>query len=74
MPYFRETLPFILYTAAALVIIGALLIAAWLLGAKTTNRNKDLPYESGVIPTGSSRLAQHVPFYLLAIFFIVFDV
>jgi NADH-quinone oxidoreductase subunit A len=35
---------------------------------------KSLPYESGVIPSGNARLAWPVPFYLVAIFFIVFDV
>ena len=69
-----EFLPLALYTLAATLLIGVLLLAAWWLGTKTTNPNKELPYESGVIPTGSARLAYPVPFYLIAIFFIVFDV
>jgi len=69
-----ELLPLVLYGAVTLLLIGVLLLAAWWLGAKTTNRNKELPYESGAIPTGSARLAYPVPFYLIAIFFIVFDV
>jgi NADH-quinone oxidoreductase subunit A len=63
-----------IYTAAAVFLIGFLLLAAWWLGAKTHSANKDLAYESGVVPTGSARLAYPVPFYLVAIFFIVFDV
>lgn len=74
MPILNEAFPLMVYTLTSTLIIGALLIAAWWLGAKTTSINKGLPYESGVIPTGSARLAQHVPFYLVAIFFIVFDV
>lgn len=66
--------PLVLYTAAAVLLIGVLLLAAWWLGARSTSRDKELPYESGVIPTGSARLAYPVPFYLIAIFFIVFDV
>jgi NADH-quinone oxidoreductase subunit A len=73
-PSSAELLPLVLYGAATLLLIGGLLVAAWWLGAKTTNGNKELPYESGVIPTGSARLAYPVPFYLIAIFFIVFDV
>lgn len=69
-----ELLPLLLYGAVAICIIGLLLLATWWLGAKTTNANKELPYESGIIPTGSARLAYPVPFYLIAIFFIVFDV
>jgi NADH-quinone oxidoreductase subunit A len=51
-----------------------LLLAAWWLGAQRNSTAKSLPYESGVIPSGSARLAWPVPFYLVAIFFIIFDV
>jgi len=69
-----ETIPLLLYIIAAVCLFGFLLTAAWWLGAKSTNRNKELPYESGVIPSGSARMQLTVPFYLIAIFFIVFDV
>ena len=72
-PY-PELLPLVLYTAIAVALIGLLMVAARWLGAGSTSRNKELPYESGVIPTGDARLAYPVPFYLIAIFFIVFDV
>lgn len=69
-----ELYPFILYTLATIIIVAGLLLAAAFLGSGSTNPNKRLPYESGIIPTGSARLATTVPFYLVAIFFIVFDV
>jgi NADH-quinone oxidoreductase subunit A len=69
-----EYAPLIIYTFITVLLIGAMLVAAWWLGAGTANPNKGLPYESGVIPTGSARLRLYIPFYLLAIFFIVFDV
>jgi NADH-quinone oxidoreductase subunit A len=69
-----EFLPLVLYTAAATLLIGLLLVAAWWLGAKSRTAAKEIAYESGVIPTGTARLAYPVPFYLVAIFFIVFDV
>jgi NADH-quinone oxidoreductase subunit A len=50
-----------------------LFIASWL-GEKTSNSEKLIPYESGIIPTGSARLWYPVPFYLVAIFFLIFDV
>jgi len=74
MQTLSESYSLIIYTIATVLLIGVLLIAAWWLGAKTTNRNKEMPYESGIIPTGSARIPLHVPFYLVAIFFIVFDV
>jgi NADH-quinone oxidoreductase subunit A len=64
----------IIYTVAAVLLVGAMLMAAWWFGVKKTGPNKEMAYESGVIPTGSARLRLYIPFYLLAIFFIVFDV
>ena len=74
MTQIPEIVPLFLYILAAVAIIGLLLAAAWWLGVKTSNRNKQLPYESGIIPSGGARLQLTVPFYLIAIFFIVFDV
>jgi len=62
------------YSLVSVILIGGLLLAAWWLGAKRTSAAKQMPYESGVAPSGSARLAWPVPFYLVAIFFIVFDV
>lgn len=64
----------LIYTLVTLALIGVLLLAARWLGDRRHSPQKDMPYESGVIPSGSARLAWPVPFYLVAIFFIVFDV
>lgn len=64
----------IVYTLVTVLLVGGMLVVAWWFGTGTTSRNKQMAYESGVIPTGSARLRLYVPFYLLAIFFIVFDV
>lgn len=69
-----EYFSLIIFTIVAVLLIGGMLIVTWWLGVKKTNPNKELPYESGIIPTGSARLPLFIPFYLLAIFFIVFDV
>ena len=69
-----EYLPFVFHTAAAILLIGFIHIAAWWLGKKTHSPTKGMPYECGIIPTGTARFAFPVPFYLVAIFFIVFDV
>jgi NADH-quinone oxidoreductase subunit A len=73
-PFPGDFLALVIYTAASALLIALLLLAAWWLGAKTRSANKEIAYESGVVPTGSARLAYPVPFYLVAIFFIVFDV
>ncbi|KAF0221423.1 MAG: NADH-quinone oxidoreductase subunit [Geobacteraceae bacterium] len=73
-PESMELLSLFMYSAAAVLLIAFLLVAAWWLGGKTRSDNKEMAYESGIIPTGTARLAYPVPFYLVAIFFIVFDV
>ncbi len=69
-----ELYPLIIYIVFTVTIVTGLLLAARYLGSGGSSSNKRLPYESGIIPTGSARLATNVPFYLVAIFFIVFDV
>ncbi len=70
----QTLLPLVLYSAMAVALVGILLFAAWWLGEKRWTAVKRTAYESGVSPYGTSRLAFPVDFYLVAIFFIVFDV
>jgi len=62
------------YVSVATALIVLLLLLARYLGHRTRSDLKDAPYESGIAPTGEARLGEAVPFYLVAIFFIVFDV
>lgn len=61
------------YALMVLIILGLLMFLATWLGEKRPDAEKDRPYESGVIPTGMARLRLPVQFYLVAIFFIIFD-
>jgi len=54
-------------------IASQLFLAAWV-GERKKNAEKSRPYECGIIPTGSARFRYPVPFYLVAIFFLIFDV
>ena len=54
-------------------VASQLFIAVWL-GERKKTAEKLRPYESGIIPTGVARLRYPVPFYLVAIFFLIFDV
>lgn len=73
-PSFESLVSLGLYVGIAVFLVGVLLLLAWGLGHKTRSPAKDESYESGIIPTGLARLHEPVPFYLVAIFFIVFDV
>ena len=62
-----------LYCAIAVGLIAFLMLLARFLGQRTDSAEKNAPYESAVNPTGDARLSGPVPFYLVAIFFIIFD-
>lgn len=64
----------VLFGLLVLAFIGSQLFLAHWLGEKKESREKSRVYESGVIPTGTARLHYPVPFYLVAIFFLLFDV
>ena len=55
------------------LILVILFLTAWL-GEKKPTETKLAPYECGVVPTGNARFPYPAPFYLVAIFFLVFDV
>lgn len=63
-----------------LIVIGGglaalILFLSTVLGPKSTNPDKELPFETGNLPTpGGARQSFPVHFYLVAILFVVFDV
>ena len=63
-----------IFGVLVLVFIASQLFVAQWLGEKKKRIEKSRAYESGVIPTGSARLRYPVPFYMVAIFFLLFDV
>lgn len=64
------------------VAIGVLLACIFGLSAMTGTRRTgaargralSMPFESGIIPTGSAHLRLPVQYYLVAMFFVIFDV
>ncbi len=63
-----------LYTAIVVGLLALLLILTRWLGEQQPNPEKARPYECGVIPTGGAQFRYPVPFYLVAVFFLIFDV
>ncbi len=64
----------VIFTVVVFVLIGIMIFLSSWLGQKRPSPEKLRPYESGIIPTGAARLHHPVPFYLVAIFFLLFDV
>ncbi|CAL4319888.1 NADH-quinone oxidoreductase subunit A [Buchnera aphidicola] len=50
-----------------------MLLFSWILGGKSESRYKNTIFESGIAPLGNTKLYFSVKFYLVAIFFVIFD-
>jgi NADH-quinone oxidoreductase subunit A len=66
--------PVLLQALIAMALAAGLLTVSYLLGKKVRNRVKDMPYESGITPTGDARQRFSVKFYLVGMLFILFDI
>ncbi len=66
--------PVLVQALVAMALAAGLLSASFVLGKRVRNRVKDIPYESGITPTGDARQRFSVKFYLVAMLFIVFDI
>jgi NADH-quinone oxidoreductase subunit A len=73
-PWVPNLLPLFIFFGMVLALVAVLLLLAQWIGERKITPEKQRPYECGIIPTGPARLHHPVPFYLVAIFFIIFDV
>jgi NADH-quinone oxidoreductase subunit A len=65
--------PFAVYFAAVIFVVAVMLGLSYVLGERHKERATDEPYESGIMTTGSARLRFSAKFYLVAMFFVIFD-
>ena len=65
--------PLIVYGAAALAVLAGMLALSAVLGQRHREGSTDEPYESGIAATGSAQVRFDAKFYLMAMFFVVFD-
>lgn len=64
------------FAAFALGVVGLacfMMGLSWVLGGRASGRAKHDPFESGVVSTGGARLRLSAKFYLVAMFFVIFD-
>lgn len=66
--------PLALYFGIVIAVAIGMLALSYLLGEHHRERQTGEPYESGIVSTGSARLRFDAKFYLVAMFFVVFDV
>jgi NADH-quinone oxidoreductase subunit A len=73
-PWEPGILSSVVYGLLVMILVAILLFLSRWLGEKKKGVEKLRPFESGIIPTGTARFRYPVPFYLVAAFFLIFDV
>ena len=66
--------PVLIFMLIAIGLVAVIVLLSELLGKKKHFASKDMPYECGMDPIGDARSRYTVRFYVIAMFFIVFDI
>jgi NADH-quinone oxidoreductase subunit A len=61
------------YFLLVVLAVAGMLLLSHLLGERHRDAATRIPYESGIIPTGSAQTRFSAKFYLVAMFFVIFD-
>ena len=65
--------PLALFSVLVFLLVAFMLALSAILGQQHKERATGEPYESGIVSTGSARMRFDAKFYLMAMFFVVFD-
>jgi len=66
--------PLLVYAAAVVLLVGGMLFISYFLGERHKEPATNDVYEGGVIADGTARMLFPVHFYIIALFFVIFDV
>lgn len=66
--------PLAVYAGLVVVMTAGMVGLSHILGERSKRQPEpQIPYESGILPTGNARLRMTAKFYLIAMFFVIFD-
>ncbi len=65
--------PLAVYAALVVLLVAGMIGLSYLLGERHREPATDDPYESGILSTGTAQVRLSVKFYLVAMFFVIFD-
>lgn len=65
--------PFLVYGIAVVLLVCAMLTISYFLGERHEENATDEVFESGITATGDARLRFPIHFYIIAMFFVIFD-
>jgi NADH-quinone oxidoreductase subunit A len=61
------------YFILVVILTGTMLAISYVLGQRHRDRATGSPFESGIVSEGSARIRFPAKFYLVAMFFVIFD-
>ena len=65
--------PLVAYFVLVVFLVATILVVSYLLGPRHSEPATGEPYEGGIVSEGSARVRFSVRYYLIAMFFVVFD-
>jgi NADH-quinone oxidoreductase subunit A len=65
--------PLLVYAAGVFLLVGFMVGFSYILGQRHKERATGETFESGIVSTGSAELRFSAHFYLVAMFFVIFD-
>lgn len=65
--------PFVVFFVICLIVPAGMIILSHLLGQRHSEHATGTPYEAGIVSEGSAQARFSIKFYLIAMFFVVFD-
>ncbi|MDN5835857.1 MAG: NADH-quinone oxidoreductase subunit A [Nitrosospira sp.] len=69
-----EVWPLAVYFFLVIALMAGLLALSWVIGERHRERAADEPFEGGIVPAGLAPVRLSAKFYLIAMFFVIFDV
>lgn len=69
-----ETWSLLAYVFGVFAMCALMMLLSAFIGGRSHGRAKDIPFESGILSAGTARLRFSAKFYLVAMFFVIFDV
>ena len=65
--------PLGVYFFSVILIVTGMTALSYFLGERHREKQTNEPYESGIMSTGTARVRFDIKFYLIAMFFVIFD-
>jgi NADH-quinone oxidoreductase subunit A len=72
-PDIQPVWPLAAYVGLVVLAIAGTVALSYVLGQRHRDRQTAESYEGGIVSTGSARLRLSADFYLVAVFFVIFD-